>query len=207
MDGNGTTDCNGHGTHVAGTLGGTTYGVAKSVSLVPVRVFGCTGSTTIDAVVSGINWVVTNHVSGPAVANMSLSAGVSTALDTAVSALIADGVTAVVAAGNDNVDSCTRSPARVTAALTVNASDIADARASFSNYGSCSDLYAPGVSILSTWIGSNTATTPSAARRWPPRTSLERPRASSVRTPASPPQGRDRDPDGGQDRHVQPREP
>jgi subtilisin family serine protease len=157
-DGRGTSDCNGHGTHVAGTLGGATYGVAKAVSLVPVRVFGCSGSTTIDAVVSGINWVVTNHVAGPAVANLSLSAGISTSLDTAVNALITDGVTAVVAAGNDNVDSCTRSPSRVPAAITVNASDIADKRASFSNFGSCSDLYAPGVSILSSWWTSTSDT-------------------------------------------------
>lgn len=157
-DGNGSSDCNGHGTHVAGTLGGATYGVAKQVTLVPVRVFGCTGGTTIDAVVSGINWVVAQHTSGPAVANLSLSAGVSTALDDAVTALIADGVTAVVAAGNANVDSCTRSPARVASAITVNASDSADARASFSNYGSCSDLYAPGVDIMSAWWTSTTAT-------------------------------------------------
>lgn len=157
-DGRGSSDCNGHGTHVAGTIGGTTYGVAKQVTLVPVRVFGCAGDTTIDTVVSGINWVVSQHSSGPAVANLSLTAGASTALDTAVTALIADGISAVVAAGNDSVDSCTRSPARVGAALTVNASDSFDARAAFSNVGGCSDLYAPGVSIKSAWWTSTTAT-------------------------------------------------
>ena len=157
-DGNGTSDCNGHGTHVAGTIGGSTYGAAKQATLVPVRVFGCAGDTTIDIVVSGINWVVNQHSSGPAVANLSLTAGISTALDTAVTGLINDGVTVVVASGNDNVDACLRSPARVATALTVNASSSTDGRASFSNFGSCSDLYAPGVAITSTWYTSTTAT-------------------------------------------------
>ncbi|MBI1349895.1 MAG: S8 family serine peptidase [Actinomycetales bacterium] len=152
-------DCNGHGTHVAGIIGGTTYGVAKAVDLVPVRVFGCTGSTTIEAIVAGINWVTSNHAANtPAVANMSLRSGASTALDTAVQALIDDGVTVVVASGNDASNSCNYSPARVPAAITVNASDSADAAASFTNYGSCSDLYAPGVDITSDWNTSTTAT-------------------------------------------------
>lgn len=166
-DGGGTEDCNGHGTHVAGTVGGTTYGVAKQATLVPVRVFGCSGSTTIDVIIAGINWTVTHHEAGvPAVANMSFRAGASDALDTAVNALISDGVTVVAASGNDAVDACQVSPARVTNAITVNASGndtatgsgvIADVAASFSNYGSCTDLYAPGVGITSAWITSNTA--------------------------------------------------
>lgn len=152
-------DCNGHGTHVAGIIGGTAYGVAKAVDLVPVRVFGCTGSTTIEAIVAGINWVTSNHAANaPAVANMSLRSGASTVLDTAVQALIDDGVTVVVASGNDASNSCNYSPARVPAAITVNASDSADAAASFTNYGACSDLYAPGVDITSDWNTSTTAT-------------------------------------------------
>lgn len=167
-DGGGTEDCNGHGTHVAGTVGGTTYGVAKQATLVPVRVFGCSGSTTFDAIIAGINWTVANHAAGvPAVANMSFRAAASDAIDTAVNALISDGVTVVAASGNDAVDACQVSPARVSSVITVNAAGddkatgsgvIADVAASFSNFGGCTDLYAPGVGITSAWITSNAAT-------------------------------------------------
>lgn len=156
-DGQNGNDCNGHGTHVAGTIGGTTYGVAKGVSLVAVRVLGCDGSGYTSNVIAGVNWVAANR-RGPSVANMSLGGGASTALDTAVRNAIASGVTFAVAAGNENADACSGSPARTGEALTVGATGSNDARASFSNYGTCVDLFAPGASIRSTWITSNTAT-------------------------------------------------
>jgi subtilisin family serine protease len=156
-DGNGTDDCNGHGTHVAGTIGGSTYGVAKSVSLVAVRVLDCSGSGSTSGVIAGVDWV-TSHHSASAVANMSLGGSASTALDSAVSNSIASGVTYAIAAGNDNADACNDSPARVPAALTVGATTSSDARASYSNYGSCLDVFAPGSSITSAWNTSDTAT-------------------------------------------------
>jgi subtilisin family serine protease len=158
-DGGGTSDCNGHGTHVAGTLGGRTSGIAKAVRIVPVRVLDCAGAGTVSGIVSGLDWVIGQHAAGaPAVANLSLGGGASSSLDTAVQSTINDGVSVVVAAGNSNVDACTTSPARVGAALTVGATDKADARASFSNYGSCLDLFAPGVGVVSDWYTSSTAT-------------------------------------------------
>ncbi len=159
-----TEDCNGHGTHVSGTIGGTTFGVAKDVTLVAVRVFGCGNSTTTAAIIAGVDWVTGNHQAGqPAVANMSLGGGANTSLDTAVRNMIADGVSCAIAAGNGNalglpVNSCNQSPARVTEGITVGASDINDAKASFSNYGTCVDLHAPGVNITSSWATSDTAT-------------------------------------------------
>jgi subtilisin family serine protease len=156
-DGRNGVDCNGHGTHVAGTIGGATYGVAKGVTLVAVRVLNCSGSGTTSGVIAGINWVTTNH-KDPAVANMSLGGGASTSLDTAVKNSISAGVTYAIAAGNNNKDACRYSPARVTTAITVGATTSTDARASYSNYGKCLDLFAPGSSITSAWIGSNTAT-------------------------------------------------
>ncbi|GGU28749.1 alkaline serine protease [Nocardioides albus] len=157
--GSSTEDENGHGTHVAGTVGGSTYGVAKGVTLVPVRVLDAAGSGTTAGVIAGVNWVTSNHTSGPAVANMSLGGGVSTTLDSAVSSSIADGVTYAVAAGNDSgANACNGSPSRVAAALTVGSTTNSDARSSFSNIGSCLDLFAPGSSITSAWHTSNTAT-------------------------------------------------
>lgn len=158
----GATDCNGHGTHVAGTVGGTTYGVAKAVSLVGVRVLDCGGSGTNSGVIAGVDWV-TSNAAKPAAANMSLGGGASQALDDAVSRSIAAGVTYALAAGNGNFfgqpeDACAGSPSRVAAALTVGATDRNDAEASFSNYGNCVDILAPGVGITSAWYTGNNAT-------------------------------------------------
>lgn len=153
------TDCNGHGTHVAGTIGGTGHGLAKQARLIGVRVLDCGGSGSNSAVIAGLDWVVGHHQAGqPAAANMSLGGGASTALDAAVQRVIDDGITMAVAAGNENTDACTKSPARVPAALTVAASDRADARAGFSNRGTCVDMFAPGVDITSTWLANGTNT-------------------------------------------------
>ncbi|HZN20739.1 MAG TPA: S8 family serine peptidase, partial [Micromonosporaceae bacterium] len=157
IDGGSADDCHGHGTHVAGTTGGTAYGVAKAVQLVAVRVLSCSGSGTTAQVVAGVDWVTANAVK-PAVANMSLGGGVQTALDSAVANSIASGVTYAIAAGNSNADACNFSPARVGTAITLGATDINDNRASFSNFGTCLDLFAPGVSIVSAWWTSDTAT-------------------------------------------------
>jgi subtilisin family serine protease len=158
-DGRGSGDCNGHGTHVAGTVAGATYGVAKGATIVPVRVLDCTGSGYNSDVVAGLDWVAANHAAGaPAVVNMSLGGAASAAVDAALQGVINDGVTAVVAAGNSAVDACGTSPARLPAAVTVAASDSTDRQASFSNFGSCVDLFAPGVGITSAYYTSTTAT-------------------------------------------------
>ena len=152
-------DCHGHGTHVAGTVAGSSYGVAPAASLVAVRVMDCGGSGTVSGIVAGLDWIVANHVAGaPAVANMSIGGGYSLAENLAVQRAIDDGVTMVVAAGNENSNACGTSPASAPNALTVGATDSTDTRASFSNYGSCLDIFAPGVSILSTWYASDTST-------------------------------------------------
>lgn len=158
-DGGGTTDCNGHGTHVAGTVGGSTWGVAKSVTLVPVRVLDCAGSGSYSGVIAGLEWIIANHAdSVPAVANMSLGGPAYSLLDDAVQKTVSDGVTMVVAAGNSNTDACTSSPARAASAITVGATSSNDARASYSNFGTCLDIFAPGSGITSAWYTSNTAT-------------------------------------------------
>jgi subtilisin family serine protease len=158
-DGLGTNDGNGHGTHVSGTVGGSTYGVAKNVTLVAVRVLDSSGSGTNSGVISGVDFVTSDHQAGqPAVANMSLGGGLSSALDTAVTNSINDGVTYAIAAGNSNVDACSTSPADVPSAITVGSTTSTDARSSFSNFGTCVDIFAPGSSITSSWNTSDTAT-------------------------------------------------
>jgi subtilisin family serine protease len=144
-DGN---DCNGHGTHVAGTIGGQTYGVAKGVDIVSVRVLGCEARGLTSDLVAGLDWVA-SHAAGPAVVNLSLKAGYSSQVDDAVARLTAMGVNVVAAAGNDDTDACFTSPARAPSALTVGAADMGDYRAYFSNWGDCVDLFAPGVSVRS----------------------------------------------------------
>lgn len=142
-------DCNGHGTHVSGTLGGINYGVARNVTLKAVKVLDCNGSGSASGVLAGIEWVINNRVR-PAVANMSLGfGGVSSTVDAAVNNMINAGVTTVIAAGNDNRDACNYSPGRLAAAVTIGATTSSDARASFSNYGNCVDLFAPGAAIES----------------------------------------------------------
>ena len=150
-------DCNGHGTHVAGILGATSYGVANRVFLHGVRVLGCTGSGTTSGVIAGVDWVRVNRVN-PAVANMSVGGGFSTALNTAVNSLATSGVFISVGAGGENANACNTSPASAASAMTVAASTSTDAKASYTSYGSCVDIYAPGSSIISTWHTSSTAT-------------------------------------------------
>jgi subtilisin family serine protease len=159
-DGRGTSDCNGHGTHVAGTTGGTVYGVAKRVTLVPVRVLDCRGSGSWSGVIAGVDWVTKQKVENPTrsmVANMSLGGGASTSVDNAVTNSVNAGVIYAVAAGNSSADACNYSPARAPAALTVGSTDNNDARSSFSNFGRCLDVFAPGRSITAAWHTSNTA--------------------------------------------------
>lgn len=156
-DGQAGADCNGHGTHVAGTIGGTSYGVAKAVSIVAVRVLDCGGGGTVSGVVAGIDWVTANRVL-PAVANMSLGGSTSSTLDTAVRNSVNSGVVYALAGGNESESACLHSPAREPSGLTVGATTITDARASYSNFGSCLDIFAPGSAITSAWIGSDSAT-------------------------------------------------
>ena len=163
-DGQNGIDCNGHGTHVAGTIGGATYGVAKGVDLVAVRVFSCTGGSEWTTIIAGIDWVIGNHAAGePAVANMSLSGTGIASVDTATNNLINDGVATAVAAGNGDFigrqqNACNYSPARVPAAMTISATDKTDTKAPWANYGNCVDWFAPGVDITSAWFSSNSAT-------------------------------------------------
>ncbi|MGH8883561.1 MAG: S8 family peptidase, partial [Stackebrandtia sp.] len=156
------TDCHGHGTHVGGTIAGSKYGVAKGADVVGVRVLDCNGSGTTSGVVAGVDWV-TENATKPAVANMSLGGGADEVIDDAVQRSIDSGVSYAIAAGNGNIlgwpqDACNYSPARVPGAITVGATEKNDDRASFSNYGSCVDIFAPGVDITSAWIGSDSDT-------------------------------------------------
>jgi subtilisin family serine protease len=162
VDGGSADDCNGHGTHVSGTVGGATYGVAKEVSLVAVRVLDCGGSGSWSGVIAGMDWV-TDHHSGPSVANMSLGGGANASVDDALRGMIASGVATAVAAGNGNQggraqDACKYSPARVGEAMTIGATDQSDSKTSWSNYGICVDWFAPGLNITSAWYTNNTAT-------------------------------------------------
>eukprot|EP01113_Clastostelium_recurvatum_P010961 TRINITY_DN154_c0_g1_i7.p1 TRINITY_DN154_c0_g1~~TRINITY_DN154_c0_g1_i7.p1 ORF type:complete len:451 (-),score=114.68 TRINITY_DN154_c0_g1_i7:118-1395(-) len=156
----GTADGNGHGTHVASTSAGTTYGVAKKASVIPVKVLSSSGSGAWSGIISGVDWVATSYRNRrrPSVANMSLGGGATASLDTAVTNAIAAGVSFVVAAGNDNANACNYSPARTQNAITVGSTTNADARSSFSNFGNCVDIFAPGSNILGAWYGSATAT-------------------------------------------------
>jgi subtilisin family serine protease len=156
-DGRNGEDCHGHGTHVAGTVGGSEYGVARAVTLVPVRVLNCSGSGSYSGIIAGVDWVKA-QAHRPAVANMSLGGGVSSSLNTAVNNAVNAGVVFAVAAGNENILACNRSPASAANALTVGATTSSDARASFSNYGTCVDIFAPGTNIISAYYTSNTAT-------------------------------------------------
>ncbi len=157
-DGNGTQDCNGHGTHVAGTVAGKTYGVAKAATIVAVRVLDCAGSGFSSSVVAGINWAVASHPGGPGIINLSLGGGANSAVDDAVAAATRAGLVVVAAAGNSGADACQFSPARAPSAITVGATDQSDNRASYSNFGSCVDMYAPGSGITSAWISGSTST-------------------------------------------------
>ena len=150
-------DCHGHGTHVSGTVGGSTFGVAKSALLRGVRVLNCSGSGSNSGVIAGVDWVRNNGIA-PAVANMSLGGGASSALDTAVNNLHNANITIAVAAGNSNANACNFSPSRAANAITTGSTTTSDARSSFSNFGTCLDIFAPGSGILSAWFTSNTAT-------------------------------------------------
>jgi hypothetical protein len=157
-DGRGTLDCNGHGTHVAGTAAGTEYGVAKSAVIVPVRVLDCTGAGFASSLIAGINWVVANHPGGPGIINLSVGGPANSAVDRAVDDAAARGLLVVTAAGNDGGDACAVSPARAGSALTAGATTRSDVRASYSNTGGCVDLFAPGSGITSAWPGGSAAT-------------------------------------------------
>ncbi len=154
----GTEDCNGHGTHVAGTAAGATYGIAPAATVVSVRVLDCNGSGTLSGVIAGIDWVIQDHTSKPAVLNMSLGGGLSGILDAAVQRAVDDGISVVVAAGNSTADACGFSPAAAPNAITVGSTTTSDTRSSFSNFGECVDIFAPGSGIKSAWHTGTTAT-------------------------------------------------
>ncbi len=154
----GTEDCNGHGTHVAGTAAGATYGIAPAATVIPVRVLDCNGSGTLSGVIAGIDWAIQDHTTTPAVLNMSLGGGASGILDAAVQRAVDDGITVVVAAGNRTADACGSSPAAAPNAITVGSTTSTDTRSSFSNYGDCVDVFAPGSAIKSAWHTGTTAT-------------------------------------------------
>ncbi|NCV77401.1 MAG: S8 family peptidase, partial [Actinobacteria bacterium] len=159
-DGGGPVDCNGHGTHVAGTIAGTQYGIAKNAKIVPVRVLGCTGSGTFSQVIAGMEWILSPenpNSKTQAVVNMSLGGGASSTINAAVTKLTNSGIVVVVAAGNSNKNACEFSPASAPSAITVGATNLSDVKSSYSNFGPCVDIHAPGSDINSAWIGSPTA--------------------------------------------------
>jgi subtilisin family serine protease len=156
-DGNGTTDCNGHGTHVAGIVGGRLHGVAKQVMLVPVRVMDCAGVGTVSGLISALEWVG-NTKQRPAVANVSMGGAASSALNAAIAALVAKGVTVVVAAGNKGIDACKASPASAPNVISVGATNKEGALARYSNFGPCVNIFAPGFEVTSAWHTSDSAT-------------------------------------------------
>ena len=170
---NGGEDCNGHGTHVAGTIGGATYGVAKDARLVSVRVFDCTGGASWSRIIAAVDWVTAN-AQKPAVVNMSIGGSASSLADQAIRTSIASGIAYVIAAGNNGANACNYSPARVAEAMTISATDKTDTRASWGNYGSCVDWFAPGVSVVSAGISSTTATATKSG------TSMATPHAAGV---------------------------
>lgn len=156
-DGNGLNDCNGHGTHVAGTVAGTTYGVATKANVIPIRALECSGQGWSSTVMAGIDWAVAHHTAGqPAVMNMSIGGFISNSFEQSIQSAVNDGITVVAAAGNANQDACLTSPAKVPSAITVAATDINDAQAAWSNYGSCVDIHAPGVAVKSAYINAPT---------------------------------------------------
>lgn len=160
-DGNGTRDCNGHGTHVASTSAGTDYGIAKNALLVPVRVMGCNGSGSWSSVIAGLDWILSPQNLNPkkqAVLNLSLGGSVSSSLNSAIKRITDSGISVVVAAGNENANACNTSPASAPSAITVGATNISDSKADFSNFGSCVDIHAPGVNIKAAWITSASST-------------------------------------------------
>lgn len=157
-DGRGTEDCNGHGTHTAGLIGGKTYGKAPAVTLVPVRVFDCSGFAWTSNVVAGIDWAIADHTSGPAVLNVSISGPLSGSFNAAIERAVADGIVVVAAAGNNNKDACGYSPGSASSAITVGAVDSNGTKWDYSNFGKCVDVVAPGVSITSAWYTSTTDT-------------------------------------------------
>lgn len=157
-DGRGTDDCNGHGTHTAALIAGKTYGKASSATIVPVRVFDCSGFAWTSSVVQGIDWAIQDHVSGPAVLNISISGPLSGSFNAAIERAVADGIVVVAAAGNNNKDACNYSPASASSAITVGAVDQSGAKWEYSNFGKCVDIVAPGVSITSAWYTSPTET-------------------------------------------------
>jgi subtilisin family serine protease len=158
-DGSGVEDCHGHGSHVAGSLGGTTHGVAKGVTIVPVKIISCTGGAEVSWVISALEWVLSVHPEGvPGVVNLSLGGDQAPSVDAALQTVVDAGLTVVAAAGNDAEDACTVSPGGASAAITVGATNSADAISTFSNRGPCVDVFAPGTGIRSAWIGSATAT-------------------------------------------------